>query len=269
MKIALCFSGQPRFIEECQDNIKKNLIDGYDVDIFAHGWWHPSYKGRVIAFESEAKFDEIEEASDTFNRVYSPIRSFFEPQIDFAKYLVRYNMKKNFCEIENEIFVKKALFTQLSSLYSIMMADQLLGPERSKYDIVARVRTDLLFEQKVKWENFNSQSLKVSDGRPVAGWGPFCDWFAFGDPNSILAYTNMFNFHYPYNREGLIHIHEFFKCALEVQGVPLEIVNLGCKLYRGHQKDGMHRKIETYTEDSLKSETEKWPHFFADSFGRK
>ena len=267
MKIALCFSGQPRFIEECAENIKLNLIEGYDVDVYAHGWWHESYKGKVIAFESEKTFDKNKEASDVFNEVYKPVRSVFEPQVDFSKYMNRYDMSKNFCGIENDIFVKKAIFTQLSSLYSIMMADQVLGPDRSNYDVVARVRTDLLFDQKVKWENFAGESLKVSDGRPVAGWGPFCDWFAFGDPISMLAYANMYSFHYAFNSKGLIHVHEFVEHSLKSQGVPLQIVDVGCKLYRGHQKEGMHRKIETYTHASLASEKDKWPHFFASSFG--
>lgn len=267
MKIALCFSGQPRFIEECADNIKQNLIDGYDVDVYAHGWWHESYKGKVIAFESESTFSDTSEASDIFNDTYKPVKSFFEPQIDFSKFMSRYDMTKNFCGISNEIFVKKAIFTQLSSLYSIMMADQLVGPDRLKYDIIARVRTDLLFSQKIEWEKFLNEGLKVSDGRPVAGWGPCCDWFSFGDPYSIMAFANMYHFHYAFNARGLIHVHEFVEQALKSQGIPLEIIDVGCKLYRGHQKEGSHRKIETYTQESLRLDKDKWPHFFATSFG--
>ncbi len=126
------------------------MIEGCDVDVYAHGWWHESYKEKVIAFESTKTFDEDKEASDVFNYTYRPVRSKFEPQIDFSKFMSRYEISKNHCGIENELFVKKAIFTQLSSLYNIMMADQIIGPDRSKYDIIARVRTDLQFKQKIK-----------------------------------------------------------------------------------------------------------------------
>ena len=39
MKIALCFSGQPRFVQEAAPYIIKNCRDGYDVDVFAHLWF--------------------------------------------------------------------------------------------------------------------------------------------------------------------------------------------------------------------------------------
>ncbi len=39
MKIALCFCGQPRFVEEVAALIKENVIQNYDVDVFAHLWF--------------------------------------------------------------------------------------------------------------------------------------------------------------------------------------------------------------------------------------
>ena len=39
MKIALCFSGQPRFIKESASLIKENIIQDYDVDVFSHLWF--------------------------------------------------------------------------------------------------------------------------------------------------------------------------------------------------------------------------------------
>ena len=55
MEIAICFSGQPRFLNECYENIHKNLIEGYDVDVYAHGWWDESYKGKTITWEAKEK----------------------------------------------------------------------------------------------------------------------------------------------------------------------------------------------------------------------
>ena len=39
MKIAVCFSGQPRFINECSPSILENVIGNYDVDVYAHLWF--------------------------------------------------------------------------------------------------------------------------------------------------------------------------------------------------------------------------------------
>ena len=39
MRIALCFSGQPRFVSEVSQLIKANVIGEYDVDVFAHLWF--------------------------------------------------------------------------------------------------------------------------------------------------------------------------------------------------------------------------------------
>ena len=39
MKIALCFSGQPRFVNECSPLITSNVIQDYNVDVFAHLWF--------------------------------------------------------------------------------------------------------------------------------------------------------------------------------------------------------------------------------------
>jgi hypothetical protein len=38
MRIALCFSGQPRFINLTKYNILENLINYYNADVFYHAW---------------------------------------------------------------------------------------------------------------------------------------------------------------------------------------------------------------------------------------
>ena len=46
MKLALCFSGQPRFVNECSDLIINNAIQDYDVDVFAHLWFDDDLKSK-------------------------------------------------------------------------------------------------------------------------------------------------------------------------------------------------------------------------------
>ena len=37
-KIALCLSGQPRSVEKGYEFVKRNILDGNDVEIFCHSW---------------------------------------------------------------------------------------------------------------------------------------------------------------------------------------------------------------------------------------
>jgi len=39
MKIALCLSGQPRFVREVAPYILQNVCGGYDTDVFMHLWF--------------------------------------------------------------------------------------------------------------------------------------------------------------------------------------------------------------------------------------
>jgi len=42
MKVALCLKGQPRNYIKGYDHIKREILDKYDVDVFAHCWWDKS-----------------------------------------------------------------------------------------------------------------------------------------------------------------------------------------------------------------------------------
>ena len=65
MKIALCFSGQPRFVNECAPLIKANVIQDYNVDVFAHLWFDDDlqtkpYKYGVIVIGSIKEFKVLQ-----------------------------------------------------------------------------------------------------------------------------------------------------------------------------------------------------------------
>ena len=44
-KFAVCFSGYPRFVKKCFDNIKINLLDGLgEYDVYANFQWDDDWK---------------------------------------------------------------------------------------------------------------------------------------------------------------------------------------------------------------------------------
>ena len=48
MKIAICLSGQPRYLEYGYFFIKKFILDKYSVDTFIHTWFDESYIGSCL-----------------------------------------------------------------------------------------------------------------------------------------------------------------------------------------------------------------------------
>lgn len=65
MKIAICLSGQPRFLKKCIPSLKKHLLEKNEADLFIHTWWDsslvnehfdssiPYQHGRVGVFERD------------------------------------------------------------------------------------------------------------------------------------------------------------------------------------------------------------------------
>ena len=69
MKIALCFSGQPRYIDKSYEQFR-SIFDNNAVDVFAHLWWDDSYLGKPFVWESKDRYPEdynpLEEFIDKF-----------------------------------------------------------------------------------------------------------------------------------------------------------------------------------------------------------
>lgn len=110
MKIALCFSGHPRTFEECFSNIKSNIIDKYDCDIFIS-----TYK---TTSEVEKKMIEL----------YNPKKFFFNNEEDILD-LVEKNNNKNIKFLKNYVFDNSNLddsyYNRLFSIEEIFLYDKI------------------------------------------------------------------------------------------------------------------------------------------------
>ena len=87
MKIALCFSGQPRFVNECSPLIKSNVMQDYDIDVFAHLWFDDDLQTKPYKYGGDSNWDKqrIEGgAIDDFIKTYNPTDLLVEP----SKFLV-------------------------------------------------------------------------------------------------------------------------------------------------------------------------------------
>lgn len=90
MKIALCLSGQPRFIKEAFPYIKENIIDcNPNVDVFIHCWFDEKEAGKKFSNTSDTTREEGNGLLDIntpqlLRQLYKPKAFEIEPQEDFT-----------------------------------------------------------------------------------------------------------------------------------------------------------------------------------------
>ena len=160
MKIALCFYGQSRNIDKSYENIYNNIIKDNNVDIFIHTWKNNLYD-RAIKF-------------------YDPISYTISTDMNFD-----YRKKTNDPHIN--------VYPQL---YSISKVRQLkIDHELEydiKYDIVIKMRMDLVLYNKIDFINIDSSKINVcSNKHPHHRW--FDDNFSISNSYLFDRFYNMFD----------------------------------------------------------------------------
>ena len=56
MKIALCLSGQPRYLDEGFYYLYENILKKYSVDVFIHTWWDNEMKNKKMDLPSSLSY---------------------------------------------------------------------------------------------------------------------------------------------------------------------------------------------------------------------
>lgn len=140
MKIALCLSGQPRFLERGYKYLHDNILSKYNVDVFFHLWFDSKLENTPFSYtihysnRNELWRKNLDEIALS---LYSPVKYTFESPKEFwfdpqANYELG---KTNNC----------------SMFYSMQKANELKmeyeQTNKFKYDLVIRARTDVRFEQ--------------------------------------------------------------------------------------------------------------------------
>ena len=90
MKIALCLSGQPRYLNEGYSGIYENILSKYSPDIFVHTWWDNSMKNKKMDLSSSLSYNRTyyweKNTLDLIESLYSPKVLFHQEQIKFETY---------------------------------------------------------------------------------------------------------------------------------------------------------------------------------------
>lgn len=232
MKIALCFSGQPRSVEKTFPLIKKNILDSNNPDVFIHSWIDQNIKQHIpIAASGAPASDTIpENIEELILDLYKPTKYIFEPQIEFNE--------KNYAS-NKAMFIRPK--SSISQLYSIFKSIELA----KDYDIIIRMRLDWGIQTLIDVSNLDLNKISAPNDCPHAGG--INDQFAIGTNSSMKIYSELYDKFDEYFTNDNISFcneillgHHLRKNSIEVNLIPIayEIIR--------HSTDAHKRFNENY-----------------------
>jgi hypothetical protein len=213
MKIALCFSGFIRDVEETKI-FWTSLIKKYNIDVYASFW-----------------DDEIPQLGDTvnnFEKLYTPKRLEIENYEIFKETTQQYasmniQSPKNIADIYQK---SSQSFNQISMYYKVWKANMLSKQIGIEYDLVIRARIDTVLDEafeiidnnylNVPMGTNNCPAFHMSDG--------LNDCFAYGKPKIMdyysFIYLHMMDYlnqgHYLFPPEHFLYVH-FSKIHIKIR----------------------------------------------------
>ncbi|NBP01759.1 MAG: hypothetical protein EBU90_16805 [Proteobacteria bacterium] len=203
MKIALCFSGLPRFIQQTADNIHTNLIRDYDVDVFVHTWYDHGKLMRDCGDSLWANYTFQEDPTDLIKSLYNIKGIEVEPGEDFfsSSPLRKFNyqpaLKKympHFLNKQGERYFINACHSMWSSIYkSNLLKTKYEQANGFMYDVVIRCRFDEILVGPVDFFTYSMNSIHVSHCCDTPNYPYVRDWFAFSNSNNMNVYCDVIN----------------------------------------------------------------------------
>jgi len=189
MKIALIITGLARRYEMAYPSTKKFFLDRHDVDIYLSTWTH-SYDypigGALERPETIEEFHKVD--TDHFLELYKPHKYHIE---DTEKFL-----KNRFPSIKLDlpVFLRRGNSVSIeryrNQWYIVKKGFELIS-DPYKYDVIVRLRTDMIFTELTIQE---PKDYTIIVDRDVPADNTYGDWFAYGDPVTMSKYCTMFDY---------------------------------------------------------------------------
>jgi hypothetical protein len=139
MKVALCLSGQARFLEICYyESMKPYILEAFNPDVFIHTWDISNMVGEHFRNGNDwAMGDKIpKNLMETMLTLYNPVNCIIEPQIQFESN-----------KWSNRLMPSIKSDHLYSMFYSIYKSNELKKQYEQKnnfiYDWVIRIRFDM------------------------------------------------------------------------------------------------------------------------------
>jgi len=211
MKVALCLSGQPRFVKEVAPYIVENLCQGYDVDVFFHLWFDEDLQTKPYKYGGAGGWENQRipsTAIDDALKIYGPKLY----KVEKSKVFKDSTMKTNYCyypngdlvpwskhweEEKEPNYIPRIVNNWISYHYGLNQVN-LLRKEYEyandfKYDWVVKCRTDSVVQSKIRYEEYDPNVVNYP------GWlnqpdGMINDYLDFGGPKAMNAFMSTFCF---------------------------------------------------------------------------
>jgi hypothetical protein len=228
MKIALCFSGQPRGLSVAYEYYKRSLLSVYDVDVFCHSW-----------------------SSDLDQQIldlYNPKDYIFEPvkfdENDDKKYVNTPNPDK-----------WPPRFT-LSAFYSINESKKMFQSAGINYDWVIKTRYDYALNVKIPFDQLDKKKLYIPNCRMVPERNFGNDQFAFSSELVMSKYMSTYeNLDIYYSRGTQMIGEEMLKANLihnDLVGENLVYVDMNNPFPPGKYNGTWHSLVREDYEEWIK-----------------
>ena len=159
LKLALVFSGQPRFYNsKSYKSIKEKIMDIYDCDVYCHFWWDGKGEGEYIPSPWN-KLDPIKmdkNVESDLKKMYNPIS-------------IKYDLPLDNEDIDNNRYRphQPSSGYNIRSMYTSMSrAHDLYKQFKIKdYDFIVRLRYDIFIENFPDLNLYTSNDLILSNSR--------------------------------------------------------------------------------------------------------
>lgn len=185
MKIALCLSGQPRYIDQGYLQIKNNILSKYDVDCFVHTWWDNSMRNQKMVLNPKTSYGrQYLWDENTIEKIVE----YYSPKIMMHQQQINFNL---FEHIEYKVIPQYVH----SMFYSIMMCNSFKKSYEKMnnflYDFVIRCRFDVnFFKFDLDFNSLDSNKLHAIKVRPYL----IGDMFSISSSQIMDKYSDAYNY---------------------------------------------------------------------------
>ena len=217
MKIALCFSGLMRDVDETKQ-FWTELINKYKMDVYASFW--------------DVENEKLNDTFKNFSEIYKPkvldVESYDTFRIGTQELMSMHIEPPKDLPLHLQYSVKDAWIGPM--WYKIWRCNNLCNASGEKYDLVIRARVDTTLDNKFEIVKNDMLNVPMGNNRCNA-WGEesigINDCFAYGTPTIMNYYSFLFlqlmNYHneghYLFPPEHLIAVH-FSKVKMHIRYFP-------------------------------------------------
>lgn len=199
MRLAFCFTGQPRDVKNTLDGIKSSWCDNQDVDFFFHSW----YGKEGVPFKNDVPSDVYRD--DLFDYVINkinPVNYLIEQPKEFKTY-----PDSPHWPCGHPKFNPNPTYSSQCQFYSNMKCIELKSEHEKKnnfeYDAVIRCRFDYIFFDKYDISKYDMNYLHVKNDCSHTEYA-LNDMIALSNTPNMNIYGDLFN-----------HLDKYFNMGIE------------------------------------------------------